>query len=300
MDPGKSLEKIISFSFIEWLKNKKMQKYLAISIIINLAMMFISIISAAHFFSGITDNTSFMEVMLILINYTIFFIILILPLLLVMILLNYLIIAKGLELSKKKNIGINLIRFIKYLFYPLFSMVVAMLSLYNLKFLTIGIIGLIIMLVSFLLIPLIGLGAIPLSLIGMLILFVYGIVVIYNTFRLIIGEIIFIEKEESIMSSLKESWDKTNGEVFNIVIIIIVFVVVTMIISFISQIPLTIYSIVISLTSEIVGQTINDVAMMTNPIFIILMIPTYLVSAYLIIAGNLMVVGIYNSLKIKK
>ncbi len=300
MDAGKSLEKIVSFSFIEWIKNKKMQKYLAISIIINLAMMFISIFSAAHFFSGITDNTSFMEVMLIIVNYTIFFIILILPLLLVMTALNYLIIAKGLELSKKKYIGVNLIRFVKYLFYPLFSMIVAMLSLYNLKFLVIGIIGLIIMLISFLLMPIIGLGAIALTLIGMLVLFVYGIVVIYNTFRLIVGEIIFIEKEESIMKSLKASWNKTNGEVFNIIAMMIVFIVITMIISFIAQIPLTIYSIIFSLSSEIVGQTMNDITMMTDPIFIILMIPTYLVSAYLIIAGNLMVVGIYNSLNSKK
>jgi len=36
---------------------------------------------------------------------------------------------------------------------------------------------------------------------------------------------------------------------------------------------------------------------MADPIYIMLLVPSFIVSAYFIVAGNLFIVGIYNSLK---
>jgi len=53
---------------------------------------------------------------------------------------------------------------------------------------------------------------------GAFIVIVYGIVVVYNSLRLIVGEAIFVEREESILKSLKESWIQTKGNLWDIVV----------------------------------------------------------------------------------
>lgn len=53
-----------------------------------------------------------------------------------------------------------------------------------------------------------------LFLFAFLILIPYGIIVLYNLYRLFVAPVIFLNNDISVMSSLKESWDLMKGNVF--------------------------------------------------------------------------------------
>ena len=68
-----------------------------------------------------------------------------------------------------------------------------------------------------------------------------------------------------------------------------------MIIVYIVSIPMMIYSFVNSIGSAISGQ--QEINILVDPIYFILSIVVYVVSAYIIIAQNLFIVAIYKKLK---
>jgi hypothetical protein len=283
--------KLFSFCFVDWLRNKSMQKLFAIVFFIYAVMNYFSIGLTYLFFKDLGEQT--IQNVFIVINYTITLLALMIPFVLILTALTFLIIANGLRLEKKKSRKLDLITYIKFLFYSLVSGVVASFSLFNIKFLSIGLLGVLLFILgasfAFVSPPL----AAILLMLGMLLLIGYGIIIVYNSLRLIVGQAIFVEREESILKSLKESWIQTKGNLWDIVVTVIVLIVIIMVLSFISQIPLIIYSIILSISAYF-SQPANNIGVLLDPGYLILMLPTILVSAYSIIVGALLIVFLYT------
>ncbi len=303
MDLNKDLTRILGFSLLDWFKDKEMLKYLVVLIVIYVVFSFGMLVMAVNSFSGISNNmTNPMEIIPILLGFYAMMGLILIPFIIVAVVASYLIIARGLKLSKKTSTRINLTRFVKYIILEIMSGLVATLSLFNVKYLLIGFVGFILTILGFIMLPL-GISAIALAGaligIGVLLLIAYCVIVVYNSIRLSVGEVIFVEGEKSIMKSLEKSWKITKGNVLNIFIAELVLAVILMIINFVVTIPAMAYSMIISIASVMGGQVSNmtGLGIMADPIYIMLLVPSFIVSAYFIVAGNLFIVGIYNSLK---
>ena len=298
MDLGKELQPMLTFSLIDWLKNKKLQKLLLISIIVYSLFSIILTYFGIQRFSGLSEITNPLELIGPMIEFYIVLGLTLIPVIIILTIVQYITIAKGLELKKKKSMKLDFVRFIKFLFLPLVTTIVAGLSLFDIKKLLIGIIGF--------LISVMGLGIFFISpvfgailiLIGTLLLVAYGIIFIINNIRLSVSDASFVESHNSLIKALKHSWVITRGNVLNIFIIWVVFSVIVMIITYIAIIPsmafLILNTAIIETSKE---ESINFIL---NPIYNALMIPSYIITAYAIICQSLLTVSIFSKLEKKK
>ena len=131
----------------------------------------------------------------------------------------------------------------------------------------------------------------------------YAIIVIINYIRLSLGVVVFIEKDREIMESLKMSWDLTKGNALGIIIINLAVSLIIVAVSYIVSIPSTIYlqSSLFGLKNieglagfEVVIQ--STMGLLTSPIYIILLIPLIILSAYELIALTYLLPLIYKTL----
>jgi membrane-anchored glycerophosphoryl diester phosphodiesterase (GDPDase) len=120
---------------------------------------------------------------------------------------------------------------------------------------------------------------------------------------LTLGVVVFIEKDREIMESLKMSWDVTKGNVLGILIISIAISLIIGAFSYFVSMPSTVYLQSAILTSGNVegivgfGMIIqNMTSILTSPIYIILLIPVILLSAYQLIALTYLLPVIYKLL----
>ena len=223
---------------------------------------------------------------------------------LILIAIEYVIIKRALELSGKKPLALSPFRYVMLIILYIASAIYAILSIYKIRMLIIGITGILVILLG------VGLMAfgymnVPIMLLGLVILFV-GIIlitiylanVISNSIRLSLGIIAYIEKERKITDCLKASWDLTNKEVGGMILLWIIFALIVMFISIIASLPSTIIQLVSTIGS--ISNPLAAISFMYDPVYIIAMIPVYIVSAYFSVASGFLLAAMYTILQKNK
>lgn len=293
MDLNKVITEGLKFSLFEFKNDKKLIKYLTILFLVYL----ISALIIYGFFgatlsgieSGVEPGIEQIGSLFLLFG------VIGLPTFIIITIISFLIIRQGLLIEKKKAIDLDIVNYIKFLLMGIATAIVAFLSIYNLKFLTILLVGFLLLIIGFIgsaINPFIG-GA--LIMIGIILFIAYMFVVIYNSIRLALTDITFIESG-SITDALRKSWNITKGNVLNLVIALILFGIIISIISMIFQIPVFIYSFIIGFSQGLSGGTFNEALLYVDPIYIVLSIPIYFVSSYSILASYLFLIKIYKFL----
>lgn len=136
---------------------------------------------------------------------------------------------EALKQLKRKTVKFNPEKFIMLLIYYIVKFFAVLLSLFELKFLLVGIGGLVLIILGIGIAVLFPLAGIPLLFLGMLALLAYLIIIVYNSIRLLPSDGYFLEKETGIMQALEKSWKATEGKVLNIFVYALVFGIVVMI-----------------------------------------------------------------------
>jgi hypothetical protein len=293
MDLNKVLKETLAFSLINFKDDKKLVKYLAYFIIIYLA---IALASALIYIGigGLSEITALEQFMFIFTAVSIVY----LPFMILIIILTYFSSRRGLEVSKKKIARNNLVLFLKYLITPFIAGIYALFSIFNLKFLLILLAGVVISLIGAFTYFLNPLFAGFLIAISFVFYFAYIFVIIYNSTRLTFTEFAILESS-SIKKALKKSWKSTENNVLNIFIALIVFGIILSIISMVFQMPLIFYSMIFGFNQAIMGAEFSEAALYSDPLYWVLSIPSYLITAYLMLAGILFKVSLYTKI-IKK
>jgi hypothetical protein len=295
MNLSGKFNEILKFSFIDTLKIKQVKKMLIYSLIIYFIYFIISILIANSFyFEGMMDPAEYFQ---LIINYSIIIGIISIPFYLLLVFLEYKII-EGIYLEKKnKSKKINFLRYVKFLLMPLAMFICALFQLFNLKFLLIGITSLLLIVLGFFSIIAFSTNIIAILIgilfigLGLLIGLAYFFIIIYELIRLILSQAIIVENDDFV-KALKTSREKTSGNVINIFIISLIVCFAMMIIGGIFSILPTIYSMLL--------VNINPLGVVFDPIYNLLLLPTYLLAAYLIVVNASLISIIYLKLKQKE
>lgn len=291
----------LSFSLLGSLKDKTSLKYGGIIFVIYAVFGIAMLLSIANLFApllnmGADQNPQVIIGMLIGVYATLA--IFIIPMALILIAISYLLIGRALKVSKRKYAPLTLVRYIKYLFLPLIGGIIAVLSLYNLKWLWMLVIGAALALGGTIMLAIGNLIGAALVSIGIIIILLYFIVVIYNSLRLSIGEAIFVEGE-GVINALKKSWITTKGNGWELFFSVIALVFVLYVIILIFTIPAVIYSIIYMFSTMAIGSNPSPMAgigYLSDPGYLIAILPSYLATAYVILVGNWFTVGLYNAI----
>jgi len=143
---------------------------------------------------------------------------------------------------------LGFVKVLKVIFLEIISSFIALLCIYNLKFLlvlvaTIALFGLAV------LFGVIGQGiiAVVCSIFAILALIAYLVITWYNSIRLSFSSVIFVSKDTGVFSALRESWGLTRGRVIDIIIASIIGAVVIMIVFMVIGFVFSIFTSVLAL-----------------------------------------------------
>ncbi|MFA5763791.1 MAG: hypothetical protein WC915_03175 [archaeon] len=295
MDINTDAQEIVTNSFISWVKNKKLQKYFVILAILEVifAVILMSILNESISNFAQLNETQIELAITTIISFYGSMMLFLIPFSLIVTFFSYKIIQEGLKLSKRKSIQLTFLRYLKFLLYPWFAFLAALFSIFDIRYLAIGIIGGLIFIIgglTFLTNPALG---IPIMILGFLLIFVYLIIVLINSIKLVLGQIIYVEKERTIFESLKESFIVTNGNVVNLILLGLILGIIVSLISGLVSLPSTIY------VQMLIESNPNPTFIFMDLIYQLLLIPAYIVAGYTIICGNLFTINIYSKIKSK-
>lgn len=331
---NKSIGEIIDFSILSIFKDSKALKYFIIVAIISiLSGVIMSLLTAQMYSFDAFSNP--MEIIKTIMLMSIISGAIGLLTWVLLIIFEYLTIKRALEISGEPHINLDLLRFFKFIFVGIGAAIYAILSIFKLKTLAIGIIGIVLIFAAMILILIgsfigegiiLGIIAAILIIVGIILLIYYAIMVIINMLRLSVGTVIFVREDIGIGDALKKSWDMSEGNAGKIFVAGIVLGLIIGIIAAIVSGPATIYligTIVSNVGTQIdsvqedmftssfdnsmyPGFEFNKSDLMANkafanamadPIYILLLIPSFIVQALGLIASSFFVVALYNAMK---
>ena len=295
--------KLISFGF-SWMKDKTCLKYFVFLFIFYAIIGTISNYALSGIYKTFAaGSTEILTTAIYFAGYT-----LIIGIItgVVALIMFYLIVSRGLKLAKSSFASLTFGRFLRLIVLCIASAFVAGLSIFRLKWLWILIVGVILFIAGTVIfiagtggnLLLLGIGG-ALEIASVVLLVIYGVIVVYNSIRLAVGEIAFVEREQPIMKALKKSWDVTGGRVWEIILAMFVLGVLIWIISSVLGLPAFVYTFIQGFTTAMQSATASQTAayaLMGDPIYLALIIPSYLASAILIMTSAFYTVGIYLSL----
>jgi hypothetical protein len=298
MNVEDAIEDIVRFSLVDCLKDKPSLILAGITFVVYSIFGIITMLAIANLFTplaNISPSTAPLAIVNVIVGVYITLAVYMIPMFLVMSIFGYLIIGRALKVSKNKHNSLTISRYIKFLILSIAAGIIAGLSLYNIKWLWMLVIGLALTLSGAIITTTGNLWGISLAGIGAAVLCIYVVVFIYNSIRLSISEAIFVEGE-GIINSLKKSWVITKGNVLGIAVIIIILMIVLSLLSFVLSMPAIIYTYSFTASTITTGNTLTGMGYLSDLGYLIAIWPTYIVSAYAILAGSWSVVGIYNVL----
>lgn len=290
----RTIEEGLKFSLLSFKDDKKLIKYLGILILVYVISLIISSLIIGLTITSIEPSAE--SVVEQLGTMFALFGIIGIPTFIIITIISFLIIKQGLLIEKKKTIDLTLVNYIKFLLIGIATAFAAFFSIYNLKFLAILVIGFLLSAIGFILLAINPIFGGMIIALGLVVIFAYFFVIIYNSLRLALTDITFIESG-SITDALKKSWQVTKGNVLNLLIALVVFGIVISIITMVFQIPAIFYGFMIVFSQGISGEAVNEIALYADPIYIILIIPIYMVTSYSILASYLFLIKIYKLLK---
>ncbi|MBT4870638.1 MAG: hypothetical protein HON47_03630 [Candidatus Diapherotrites archaeon] len=291
-----NLSELVGESLLGWIHDKTMWTYALISAIILLIAGYVTVGALLQIIPSQIDKIPQTIISTILFIGLIVFIEV-----LILLVIDYLVIKRALELKGQKAIGLNIIRYLSLIVLHIATAIVAVLSLFKLKILVVGITGIIVLMLGFIMFPLsignpsmfwvIILGVIFI-IAGIILLAIYLVHVILNAIRLSLAYVAYVEEERSIMASLKKSWDITKNDIDGIVFVWILIAVIVAVISTAVSIPAVVY---VGAASE-TAMEMNLSMISMDPLYWILLIPSYIVSAYSVIVSGFMMTAMYTLL----
>lgn len=285
-------------------KDKKLRKYLLAGIILQIISISIMLIWGFIITSStlqVATPDQLMPAMSNLLFSFITFFAILFFILLVYLIITYLTINRSLEITKRKTIPLGIINFIKFCIMYLFYFVAVTFSLFNLKFLLILIAGLIFFTIGVILLLTDAIIGGILILFSLIFFLAYYIVIIYNSFRLYFIEPIFLETGEMV-NTLKKCWKLTKEKVADLFIVIILIIIIYMTLYFVLDLPSMIYSFLVGFGTAIstIGSQQTNISLSTDPIYLLLQLPTaILMGVYLVFINNFLVV-IYDFISKKQ
>jgi hypothetical protein len=304
---NKLFEKLIKDSFLSWVHDRTFQTYLIVLTIFFLIFGTILTFASLEFIknfvlistgqmsaelSGLIGVVSGVAIIYFFVLYV----------------FQYLIFAKALVTNKMSAVPITAIRLIKLILVGFAQAIAAILCLYNIKFLVIGIAGFILIMLSFLIVPLLISNPILIAImvimliVGMILLAIYFVKVIINALRMLFAEVAYVEKERGIFESVKLSWTITQGQLTAIILAFIVLGIILWILNMAGSIPVSAYFSFV--TQNISGTGVTNIseifAFALDPGYILLSIPSYIISAYSIIVSTFFMTGLYDIVTKKK
>lgn len=208
---------VLKFATIDLLKQKNFLKesgflsVLFFLILLLIGLFLFAIISAAYLF--ITPELAiftFVPLIFALIFFVLFF--------WSIMYFSYKLIAFALASTNRKVTPFSFGLAVKLFLSGIYSFIVSVFCLYEIKFLLIGIVGFILFFVGFGIIILFNANSVALIfgflflLIAFLLIFVYYIMVIRNSVRVSFSSLVLVEKDLGIIESVKYSWNFTAGK----------------------------------------------------------------------------------------
>ncbi len=290
MELGKELEKIIKFSFIDFFKSKEMKSLmLKIGIVYAIFFIIYMLIGLYYYQMPLDQTVDFLTSSLI--EYTIIITILSILIAFVIVFFEYKVLQEALLLKKIKSTKIDFIKYLKFLLAFPIVFLCAAISIYNIKLLAIGIIGVIIIALGFFL-TMANLMWILLIAIGVLVLFVYSLFVIYQFVRLVLTPAIIVTGK-GIKESLDESLELTKNNFLNIFVILLVVFFIMYFLSMIVIIPSMLYTMTVSFASPE-----DSIRLFFSPMYnMILLLPSLIIGIYFIFVDGCVLASIYKILK---
>jgi len=295
--------KVFKLAFFDWFKQKGILKYFIFLFVfyalVNLATTYImySVFSPLANASTIAPA----EAITLMVFFFTYLFALIFISWIVASLFSYFIITKALTAVKKDFVEFNAKQWLRFLVLSIAECFAAMLSIFNLKLLLIPVVAIILIIASALLFVLSYSGNYLLIILGvlllvlaLLLLLAYFFIWIYNSIRLNLSTIIFVEKKRGIMESLKASWDLTKGNVVNIFIVILAIGLAAGVVSWIVTLPLTFYQ---AGTGAVLEQNSAEAfKQLMNPVVMIMLVPSIIVQTIFVIVQLFGLVAIYAEL----
>jgi hypothetical protein len=209
--------------------------------------------------------------------------------------------ARALELKKYNPIKINLMNYFLLIVLGIVQIIAAIFSIMNPKFLLILAGGIIAILVGGVLSFFIGPFGGLIVLLGILAIIAYFFVIIYNLVRLAFSGIAFIEEKRDIMSALKESWKKTDGQFWEVFIALFIFGLVIIGVTYMAGVPASAYTTLYVGTNNTATDEFSAiVGLFNDPIYLVLSGLTLIAGAWATIAQSFYMVSIYGSLTNRK
>jgi hypothetical protein len=217
-----------------WIKDTKVWTY----IIAIMAIGIIGLIGISYMIQGFAGNQLSFSVasgsnpisaLLMVLNFILIIFVFYLVLSLIQGFVYVLILLKGMKFYQIKTQQFGIAKYVKLIILWIASAILALISYHERKFFYVFIAILALYFVGILTLV-IGIGLI-LLLIAFLASMFYVFVVIYNSIRLSMSQFVFLEKEQGIFASIRESWNLTSGKAADVFIAIIIVSVVVMVVS---------------------------------------------------------------------
>jgi len=293
----------INFAFTGWMKSRQALKYFVVALILFIILN-VALGAVAGSLFGSLSNASSMSPgeALGLVGYFFLYITVFVVLYwLISGFIIYFMLGSALKEIKRKPVEFSAGRYARFLGLMIANCLAVLLSLFKLKFLWVLISGIILAIVGIVLVAVgasFGSNVIALILgflllgISVILFLCYAVIMIYNSMRLILAEMLFVEKEQGIWKSLNASWNITGGNALNIFVVLFVVTVVVMILSLILSAPSMIYQF------SVLGITGGSGALtlMSDPMYIGLSALTNIVQAFAVMVQAFALAGIYAQL----
>ncbi len=309
------LKKILKFSFIDSFKQKGSLKYfLFLSVFFILLNIVEGVVTFLIFSPVAKDPSISVSQLAFLAGYTALFLFaLIILSALVSSFLGYFIYALALKAKGKKFQTFTPVRGIKLILVGIASVVASCFSIFKLKLLFVpiaSIVSFVIAIILFIItyeLPssyvrgeyLLPMGIALLGLLfmffGLLLLLAYFVIIFYNLIRFSMAQLIFVEKDLTLIGSLKESWGVTKGKALNVFLIFLIVGLIVALANFCISIPLNVYTGQFG-SFENVKSVSQIVQSLVDPLLIVFMVPVILVQIGALFVEIFASVSVYDFL----
>ncbi|VVB76329.1 Uncharacterised protein [uncultured archaeon] len=300
---GFEVGEAINFAFTGWMKSRAALKYFIVALILFIILN-VALGSVAGSLFGSLSNAASMSPgeALGMVGYFFLYVAVFVVLYwLISGFIAYFMLGSALREIKRKPVEFSAGRYVRFLGLMIANCLSVVFSLFKLKFLWVLISGIVLAIVGGVLaaagvsfgsnVAMIILGAL-LVVVAFILFICYAVIMVYNAMRLLIGEMIFVEKEQGIWKSLKASWDITGKNALNIFVVMFVVAIVVMILSFILSAPSMIYQF------SVIGMTggTGALKLMSDPTYLGLSALTNIVQAFAVMVQAFAIAGIYTQI----
>jgi len=298
---GFEVGEAINFAFTGWAKSRQALKYFVVALILFVILNIALNLVAGSLFGSLSNVASMTpsEAIGLMGYFFLYMVVFVVLYWLISAFILYFMLGSALKEIKRKPAKFNANRYVRFLGLMIANCLSVLLSLRKLKFLWVFVVSIVLMILGVAMAGISGGTNIVLLILGvlfigisMLLFVIYIVIMIYNGMRLILCEMLFVEKEQGIWKTLKAAWDMTEGNVLNIFIVMLVVSVVVIILSLVLSVPAMAYQM------SVIGVNggVGALNLMSDPIYLGLSALTNIVQAFAVMLQAFALAAIYRQL----